>query len=216
MPPIDRRGRAAERDHARRAAARRAGYRTMGLGKWHLGETPAMRPEAQGFDEYLGFYAGASMYVERGDPRCVESRAGRSIRSTFPVGEPALRRAQERRRALRAERVHDRLPGRRSGRRRSRPTAIARSSCTSRSTRRTRRCRRCAADYDALPQIDEPPPARLRRDDPRARSRRRPSARRAAGERPRGQHAGDLHQRQRRRATTSACPTSTSRTAAGR
>jgi arylsulfatase A-like enzyme len=34
------------------------GYRTIGLGKWHLGEAPPLRPEARGFDEYLGFYAG--------------------------------------------------------------------------------------------------------------------------------------------------------------
>jgi arylsulfatase A-like enzyme len=29
------------------------GYRTFHLGKWHLGETPATRPEARGFDETL-------------------------------------------------------------------------------------------------------------------------------------------------------------------
>lgn len=39
------------------------GYHTVGLGKWHLGQAPPMRPEAQGFDEYLGFYAGGSMYL---------------------------------------------------------------------------------------------------------------------------------------------------------
>ena len=50
------------------------GYRTLFLGKWHLGESPAMRPDAQGFDEWLGFLAGASLYAERGDPSVVESR----------------------------------------------------------------------------------------------------------------------------------------------
>ncbi len=49
------------------------GYRTIGLGKWHLGETPALRPEAQGFDEYLGFYSGASLYFDVDDPRGVNS-----------------------------------------------------------------------------------------------------------------------------------------------
>jgi arylsulfatase A-like enzyme len=49
------------------------GYRTLGLGKWHLGETPALRPEAQGFDEYLGFYAGASMFLPANDPHVVNS-----------------------------------------------------------------------------------------------------------------------------------------------
>ncbi|MGH7788313.1 MAG: sulfatase-like hydrolase/transferase [Candidatus Binatia bacterium] len=52
---------------------RARGYHTVGLGKWHLGETPALRPEAQGFDEHLGFYAGASMYLEADDPRVVNS-----------------------------------------------------------------------------------------------------------------------------------------------
>ena len=49
------------------------GYRTLGLGKWHLGETEALRPEAQGFDEYLGFYSGASLYLDVDDPRGVNS-----------------------------------------------------------------------------------------------------------------------------------------------
>jgi len=52
---------------------RARGYHTVGLGKWHLGEAPALRPEAQGFDEYLGFYAGGSMYLEADDPRVVNS-----------------------------------------------------------------------------------------------------------------------------------------------
>lgn len=49
------------------------GYRTIGLGKWHLGEAPPLRPEVRGFDEYLGFYAGGSMYLEADDPRAVNS-----------------------------------------------------------------------------------------------------------------------------------------------
>src|SRR5215472_12372832 len=52
---------------------RARGYHTVGLGKWHLGEAPPMRPEAQGFDEYLGFYAGGSMYLDADDPRAVNS-----------------------------------------------------------------------------------------------------------------------------------------------
>ncbi|MFI5316619.1 MAG: sulfatase-like hydrolase/transferase [Myxococcota bacterium] len=50
------------------------GYHTLGLGKWHLGEAPPMRPEARGFDEYLGFYAGGSMYLDRDDPNGVGSQ----------------------------------------------------------------------------------------------------------------------------------------------
>ena len=38
------------------------GYRTIHLGKWHLGEARGMRPEDQGFDESLGFMPGASKY----------------------------------------------------------------------------------------------------------------------------------------------------------
>jgi len=50
------------------------GYRTLGLGKWHLGEAPALRPTARGFDEYLGFYAGAQMYLRENDPNAVNSK----------------------------------------------------------------------------------------------------------------------------------------------
>jgi len=52
---------------------RARGYHTLGLGKWHLGESPPLRPEAQGFDEYLGFYSGASLYLDADDPRVVNS-----------------------------------------------------------------------------------------------------------------------------------------------
>jgi arylsulfatase A-like enzyme len=52
---------------------RTRGYRTLGLGKWHLGESPRFRPDAQGFDEYLGFYAGASMFLDPHDPASVNS-----------------------------------------------------------------------------------------------------------------------------------------------
>jgi arylsulfatase len=33
-----------------------AGYRTIQAGKWHIGETPGMRPFEVGFDEFHGFY----------------------------------------------------------------------------------------------------------------------------------------------------------------
>jgi arylsulfatase A-like enzyme len=49
------------------------GYHTLGFGKWHLGEAPPMRPNAQGFDEYLGFLSGASMYLDKDDPNSVNS-----------------------------------------------------------------------------------------------------------------------------------------------
>jgi arylsulfatase A-like enzyme len=49
------------------------GYRTLGLGKWHLGETPQSHPNAQGFDEYLGFLPGGAMYLDPDDPNAVNS-----------------------------------------------------------------------------------------------------------------------------------------------
>ncbi len=50
------------------------GYHTLHLGKWHLGEAAAFRPEAQGFDESLGFYSGASMFLPEDDPNVVNSK----------------------------------------------------------------------------------------------------------------------------------------------
>lgn len=37
---------------------RRVGYRTALFGKWHLGYTPEMSPNAQGFDEFVGHLTG--------------------------------------------------------------------------------------------------------------------------------------------------------------
>jgi arylsulfatase A-like enzyme len=50
------------------------GYRTLMLGKWHLGETKTTRPEARGFDEFLGFLGGAALFGDSSDPNIVESR----------------------------------------------------------------------------------------------------------------------------------------------
>lgn len=52
---------------------RDAGYHTLALGKWHLGEAPAMRPTARGFDEFLGFYQGAALFAPVDDPSVVNS-----------------------------------------------------------------------------------------------------------------------------------------------
>lgn len=53
---------------------RERGYHTVGLGKWHLGETDRFQPSAQGFDEYLGFLTGASMFLDPEDPRVVNAK----------------------------------------------------------------------------------------------------------------------------------------------
>ena len=50
------------------------GYRTLMLGKWHLGAADAMRPEAQGFDEFLGFDSGAALFGDKNDPEIVNSK----------------------------------------------------------------------------------------------------------------------------------------------
>jgi arylsulfatase A-like enzyme len=50
------------------------GYHTLGLGKWHLGEAEPFRPLRQGFDEYLGFLSGASMFLDPDDPDVVNAR----------------------------------------------------------------------------------------------------------------------------------------------
>jgi len=53
---------------------RARGYRTLGLGKWHLGEADRFRPTHQGFDEFLGFLGGASMFLDPDDPKVVNSK----------------------------------------------------------------------------------------------------------------------------------------------
>ncbi|MEY3897698.1 MAG: hypothetical protein RLZZ214_3219, partial [Verrucomicrobiota bacterium] len=40
-----------------------AGYATGLVGKWHLGNEPAMHPQKRGFDEFFGFLGGAHSYV---------------------------------------------------------------------------------------------------------------------------------------------------------
>ncbi|MBO6667341.1 sulfatase-like hydrolase/transferase [Parvibaculum sp.] len=49
------------------------GYRTLMLGKWHLGGTDTTRPETRGFDEALGFMPGASLFLPKNDPNAVNS-----------------------------------------------------------------------------------------------------------------------------------------------
>ncbi|MES2988926.1 MAG: sulfatase-like hydrolase/transferase [Pseudomonadota bacterium] len=53
---------------------RAQGYRTLHLGKWHLGGSPGMRPEQQGFDESLGFIVGGQMFLPENDPNAVNAK----------------------------------------------------------------------------------------------------------------------------------------------
>jgi len=43
-------------------AMKEAGYTTAAFGKWHLGDGPAYRPNARGFDYFWGFLAGGRSY----------------------------------------------------------------------------------------------------------------------------------------------------------
>ncbi|BBB07572.1 sulfatase-like hydrolase/transferase [Sphingopyxis sp. EG6] len=55
-------------------AVKAAGYHTLHIGKWHLGEAPALRPEAQGFDETLAVLAGGAMFMREDDPGVVNAK----------------------------------------------------------------------------------------------------------------------------------------------
>jgi arylsulfatase A-like enzyme len=51
-----------------------AGYRTLHLGKWHLGEDPRFQPNAHGFDESLHMLAGGGMFLPENDPKVVNAK----------------------------------------------------------------------------------------------------------------------------------------------
>jgi arylsulfatase A-like enzyme len=42
---------------------REAGYRTMLVGKWHLGKTPELHPMSRGFQEFFGFTGGGTGFM---------------------------------------------------------------------------------------------------------------------------------------------------------
>ncbi|WBH17602.1 sulfatase-like hydrolase/transferase [Sphingomonas radiodurans] len=72
-PPSDSKGvPASERTIAE--LLRTGGYHTMHLGKWHLGGSPGMRPEDQGFDESLGFIIGGQMFLPENDANVVNAK----------------------------------------------------------------------------------------------------------------------------------------------
>jgi arylsulfatase A-like enzyme len=72
VPPIEQEGLPAQ-EITIAELLRAKGYRTLGIGKWHLGEAKGMRPTARGFDEYLGFLQGAAMYLPKDDPAVVNA-----------------------------------------------------------------------------------------------------------------------------------------------
>lgn len=56
------------------ALLKHRGYHTIHLGKWDVGGAPQFRPLSVGFDESLGFYPAASMYMAEDDPNVVNSK----------------------------------------------------------------------------------------------------------------------------------------------
>ncbi|HMO76640.1 MAG TPA: sulfatase-like hydrolase/transferase [Sphingopyxis sp.] len=55
-------------------AVKAAGYRTLHIGKWHLGEAPALQPQGQGFDESVAVLGGAAMFLPEDDPDTVNAK----------------------------------------------------------------------------------------------------------------------------------------------
>ena len=58
-------------------ALKSAGYATVAVGKWHLGQLPQFRPLARGFTDHYGFLGGGRSFLP-----LKESRAWRSSRKT--------------------------------------------------------------------------------------------------------------------------------------
>ncbi len=55
-------------------ALKNSGYRTLQLGKWHLGDSPQFRPYSHGFDESLALMHGASMFLPENSPHVVNAK----------------------------------------------------------------------------------------------------------------------------------------------
>ena len=60
-----------------------AGYRTIALGKWHLGYAPKFHPMARGFTDYYGFLQGSRSYFPLEKP----TRLNQLLRDREPVAE---------------------------------------------------------------------------------------------------------------------------------
>jgi arylsulfatase A-like enzyme len=56
---------------------RTAGYSSIALGKWHLGELGKFQPQSRGFDEFYGFLAGMHDYFKDLDPHWGQVMDGR-------------------------------------------------------------------------------------------------------------------------------------------
>lgn len=62
---------------------KRAGYRTIAIGKWHLGYAPKFHPMERGFTDYYGFLQGSRPYFPLPRP----TRLNRILRDREPIKE---------------------------------------------------------------------------------------------------------------------------------
>lgn len=73
-PPERSRGALAPAEQTLPELLRADGYRTLMVGKWHLGGGARHGPHAGGFDEWLGILSGAGLYLPPDDPSVVNAR----------------------------------------------------------------------------------------------------------------------------------------------
>jgi len=59
------------------------GYRTLHVGKWHLGDAPQFQSHVHGFDEALSFQHASSLYLPENDPNVVNSKQDFDIIDKF-------------------------------------------------------------------------------------------------------------------------------------
>lgn len=64
-----------------------SGYRSMAIGKWHLGARPGYHPQERGFDEFYGFLTGGNAFVTQQTP------AGRAVAADGDGGKIPISRA---------------------------------------------------------------------------------------------------------------------------
>lgn len=60
---------------------RSAGYRTIAIGKWHLGEQPQFHPNERGFDHFYGLLGGNSTYFPEAIRPGALQRNGQAVRA---------------------------------------------------------------------------------------------------------------------------------------
>jgi len=68
------------------AVMQSGGYQTYGIGKWHIGEAVGETPADRGFDNFFGFYGGATSYFTPsvGDIR-LDCMASNNFVTAFPL-----------------------------------------------------------------------------------------------------------------------------------